>query len=287
MTKMNQKFEPLFSLLIANYNNGRYLFDCFKSIFNQTYTNWEVVFVDDGSTDNSMNLIQSLSESDSRIKYFKNNTNHGCGFTKNRCIALSNGKICGFLDPEDTITKDAIEIMVRNHLENPESSLIFSSYYECNSHLIPIKTKRPILTEDKLASQLIIKNISHFATFKRQAYDKTQGINTKLKRAVDQDLYLKLEETGQVLYIDSPLYYYRLHEGGISTFSNRYKAEYWEYLVKHQACLRRGIDTEVYFAKVIEEKEKTYIKSTQFKIGSIILYPYHALKKLFKSKHNL
>ena len=92
--------QPLFSVLIANYNNGKYLMDAIESVRQQTYTNWEIILVDDSSTDNSHELYKEL-EQDERIHIFLNNQNRGCGYTKHRCAELANGEICGFLDPDD------------------------------------------------------------------------------------------------------------------------------------------------------------------------------------------
>ena len=97
--------NPLFSVLIANYNNGKYLMDAIKSVYEQTYTHWEIILVDDASTDNSHELYKEL-EKDERIRIFYNDENHGCGYTKRRCAELANGELCGFLDPDDAYTFD-------------------------------------------------------------------------------------------------------------------------------------------------------------------------------------
>ncbi|MBO5404684.1 MAG: glycosyltransferase family 2 protein [Paludibacteraceae bacterium] len=81
-----------FSILIANYNNGKYLMDAIESVRQQTYTNWEIILVDDCSTDNSHELYKEF-EKDERIHIFLNNQNRGCGYTKNRCVAEAQGEI--------------------------------------------------------------------------------------------------------------------------------------------------------------------------------------------------
>lgn len=99
---------PLFSVLIANYNNGKYLMDAIDSVWRQTYTHWEIILVDDASTDNSKELYKEL-EKDNRIHIYYNEENRGCGYTKRRCADLANGELCGFLDPDDALTDDALE----------------------------------------------------------------------------------------------------------------------------------------------------------------------------------
>ena len=68
--------NPLFSVLIANYNNGRFLMDAINSVRRQTYTNWEIILVDDASSDNS-NTLYDLLNSDPRIHLFYNDSNKG------------------------------------------------------------------------------------------------------------------------------------------------------------------------------------------------------------------
>ena len=128
--------EPLFSVLMANYNNGKYLMGAIESVRRQTYANWEIVLVDDGSVDNSLELYEELGK-DSRIHIFRNEKNMGCGYTKRRCVEESSGELCGFLDPDDEILPNALKVMVDTHDEHPEVSLVTSRYYFCDEELNP------------------------------------------------------------------------------------------------------------------------------------------------------
>ena len=76
--------KPLFSLLIANYNNGKYFEMCYKSIVNQVFERWEVIIVDDASTDDSVKIIKNIISNDKRFKFYENDRNYGCGYTKRR-----------------------------------------------------------------------------------------------------------------------------------------------------------------------------------------------------------
>src|SRR5665647_1920850 len=124
-----------FSILIANYNNGRFFKDCYDSIINQTYSNWEAIIVDDHSTDTSVELINAIIKADASFKLYENEKNYGCGYTKRKCAELATGEICGFLDPDDTIMPNAVELMVNAHLNHSEVSLVHSNFYFCNEFL--------------------------------------------------------------------------------------------------------------------------------------------------------
>lgn len=266
---------PLFSILIAQYNNGKYFEDCYKSIMAQTYTNWEAIIVDDCSTDDSVELMKKLIGDDERFKIFINDENKGCGFTKRRCVEFSTGEICGFLDPDDAISETAIEEMINKHTELPDVGLIYSNFIFCNENLEPknihLQKKIENFREDFFN---IEGEISHFATFKNLYYKKTIGIDDYLQRAVDQDLYFKLYEVGKVFYFNKDFYQYRQHDQGLSTFTNIEKAYFWKWLVSLNAAKRRNFNIENLFMndastsfrqKALEIEIGNYNKSIIFK----------------------
>lgn len=230
----------LFSVLIANYNNSQYLDTAIRSVLRQTYTNWEIILVDDGSTDNFIEVAKPFA-SDRRIRIYRNEKNSGCGHTKRKCAGYATGELMAFLDPDDALEADALHTMTDAHRQNPQASLIHSTHYICDEHLnckriaeypraLPAHTPYLLLGDG---------SIHHFAVFKKSCYHKTDGISVDNKKAVDQDLYYKLEETGEVIFVDQPLYYYRIHANSISTTGKEAEAAIWHFSVIQEACLRR------------------------------------------------
>ncbi|MFV0330623.1 MAG: glycosyltransferase [Dysgonomonas sp.] len=271
---------PLFSILIAQYNNRKYLQDAINSVMTQTYTNWEVILVDDASTDNSKELYKMYADN-SRIKIFYNEENRGCGYTKRRCVELATGEICGFLDPDDLLVSNALEVMVNLHEQNSQASLIYSNFIQANETLGKKKKMEP----HPLESGFLTSHsgyISHFATFKRSLYQRTEGINRNFKRAIDQDLYYKLDEVGSVIYDNSYLYIYRIHAGGISVNNNELAAFSWKLVAIMDTCQRRNIDFEKIIAKQIYYNF-IYNCRYELKLGKFLLFPIRKLKKLFNS----
>jgi glycosyltransferase involved in cell wall biosynthesis len=244
-----------FSILLANYNNGKYFSDCYNSIIAQSYKDWEAIIVDDKSTDNSIELISAIVKNDARFQLVQNEENRGCGFTKNKCASLATGAVLGFLDPDDTLVPDALEIMIKAHENNSAVSLVHSNFYFCNE-----KLERTSLFNRAKAVQVDSKFINKdtavtaFSTFKKSCYDQTVGICTSLKKAVDQDLYLKLSETGSFLFIDKPLYNYRIHFNGIST-SKADHSFYWYLKVIMKAEERRQISLEDEVAQLLNRTD--------------------------------
>lgn len=200
--------KPLFSVLIANYNNGKYLKDAAESVRNQTYANWEIILVDDGSTDDSHELYKEL-EQDERIRIFENDRNRGCGYTKNRCVAEAQGEWCAFLDPDDMLREDALEIMANAINANPQHGVFYSHMYVCDENM-NIVYDNTYAYGSKEWNQFIHyqKGIPLFL-FRKGVYLSTPGIHLSLTQSVDIDLYYKLAEVTTAYYINQPLYYYR------------------------------------------------------------------------------
>lgn len=234
----------LFSVLIANYNNGKYLMDAVESVRQQTYENWEIILVDDASTDNSSAIYDELQK-DPRIHIYKNDINRGCGYTKRRCAELANGELCGFLDPDDALVNNALELMVKVHSEYLHVSLVGSCYWVCDENMNKLWQSQQRKIEK---GQSWLTGINHppihFSSYKKLFYHLTDGIDGDIKRAVDLDLYLKLEEVGNLLFLPDVTYFYRQHTNQISTKGDIISL-YWQCYVITTACKRRGLDASV------------------------------------------
>lgn len=114
----------------------------------------------------------------------------------------------------------------------------------CNEDLVPEKiyTGTKQIYNNRYFFNYPIQ-FAHFFTFKREIYLRTKGINPNLKNAVDQDLYLKILEQGEVKYLKEPLYLYRLHSNGISQDKAKQSAKDSFARVIHETMKRRGIKT--------------------------------------------
>lgn len=102
--------QPLVSIIMPVYNCEKYLSESIGSVIAQSYKNWELLIVDDGSTDKSVSIIQSYVEKDSRIRFYKNESGeHGPGIARNCGIERISGKYTYFIDADDWIEKDLLQ----------------------------------------------------------------------------------------------------------------------------------------------------------------------------------
>lgn len=272
----------MFSILIANYNNGQYLQDAIDSVLAQTYKDWEIVIVDDASTDNSAEIYRKY-ENDDRIHIFYNDKNRGCSYTKWHCIEECNGDLFGFLDADDTLMPEALEYMVKAHGENTDASIVSSRHYQCDekmnkqyeSRLLRIPEGESYLTNGDFQPEA-------FVTFKTSFYKKTQGLNKNNPYGDDQELLLLMEEVGKWVVLDKFLYNYRISDKSVSHGADNYICLYWNIVVYHQACIRRGLDPEKYSYKLFQETivntRKRAEASKEYRIGNAIIHPWKFIK---------
>ena len=290
--------HPLFSVLIANYNNSKYLMNAIESVRQQTYTNWEIILVDDASTDNSCELYKEL-EKDERIHIYYNEQNQGCGYTKRRSAELANGELCGFLDPDDALTENALELEAKIHVEHPSVSIVYSKVLFCDEEFnIYDKGCLPCFKKGETYFDHRFHGAMNFASYKNELYKKTVGINSNLKAGVDQDLYFKIEEVGDIYLLDEFTYKYvtKGHENSIATNFNTYaKLWYWNLIARRDTCVRRHIDESILiddlqiildnYAKVISYQKELEIRSSRpYRLGKLLLKPFSWLRRVFGKK---
>lgn len=288
---------PLFSVLIANYNNGKFIKSAIESVKKQSYNNWEIIIVDDCSTDNSCSLYKEY-ELDSRIHIAMNESNKGISYTKRRCIDLANGSLMAFLDPDDELLEDALMKHYKVHDSYENVSIVFSRHYLCDETMNIIAESR-ILNIDNTESYLTKKDFhaEHLVSFKSHYYRKTAGLNTLYRLAVDTDLNFMMEEVGDLFCMNDICYKYRKNLKTMAT-SNYSKHMFWNMLVQYDACKRRQVDVEsqIYewfqstvsfmISQQIYETESRIRKSLAYRIGKTILVPIKYIKSLFSNTNN-
>lgn len=116
---MNE-FSPLVSVIVTSYNRANYIGVCIESILKSTFVNFEIIIVDDNSRDNSFSIIKNYAECDLRIKAYLNVNNLGDYPNRKLAISYSNGILIKFVDCDDFITPDCLQIMVDEMNRHPQ-----------------------------------------------------------------------------------------------------------------------------------------------------------------------
>lgn len=274
---------------MPNYNNGKYIREALNSVIWQTYTNWEVIIVDDASTDNSKEIYKEY-KSYPQIRVYFNDVNSGAGFTYHQCLEYAKGEICAILDPDDILASNkAIETMVAYHLFYKDSGVICSRHNFCNENMKLLWVSE---IRDKNENLVYLTdqehNTEHFITFKKSESDKVGGINPNYKNAIDQEFLYRMEEVTKITFVDDILYNYRLVSTGLTLQSNN--ALYWHTKAIVEACERRGLNPDMPIGKLFDqvvkphkEKYERVMNSSFYKFGKFVLEPFYCLKaKLFR-----
>jgi len=235
---------PKVSVLMANYNNGKFIKNAIESFSSQTYENKELIIVDDASSEDTYAIIKDFSDNHDSIFYFQNQTNKGYGYTLRKAVENSSGDFFAILDADDQLLPEAIQTLMNEFFNHPEASLIYSNMYMCDENLNIIEKNKKIGSiPPGLTYQMVTAeqntHVMHFRIMAKSKYNKTEGFNPRFLKAIDKDIIYKLEEVGPLIFVDKPLFCYRQHSGGISLFKNKWKARLWEVKAKKLAFNRR------------------------------------------------
>lgn len=134
--------EQLVTVVVPVYNVEKFLERCIKSIINQTYTNIEIILVNDGSTDGSLDICYKMSKQDKRIQVITQE-NQGLSEARNAGIRNANGKYICFIDSDDFIHKDYIKLLVESLINNDADISVCDFYYiDENNNMWPRKEKK-------------------------------------------------------------------------------------------------------------------------------------------------
>lgn len=206
--------STVISILIANYNNAPYIDCCLESILSQTNNKWVVYIIDDLSIDNSKEVLKRYQDND-QIKITFSNENCGYAGTLKKLIEIAETDIVGILDSDDALYPNAIEVILNYYKEYPGAEFVYSRFHKCDSDLL--KCGRGFSKRIPDGQTNLDKfYVSHFKTFRKSAYYKTDGIDEKLKCAIDKDLVLKMEEVTRLHFVDKVLYKWRKRGGSLS-----------------------------------------------------------------------
>jgi glycosyltransferase involved in cell wall biosynthesis len=184
---------PLVSVNITTYNRAVLLERCLRSVLNQSYGNFEVVVVDDASTDHTQELVRKYIEADSRIKYFLHDNNRGNAVARNTGWEHSKGEFIAFMDDDDEwIDLDKTKKQVEFLLEHPEYDATYTDVISIDDSLKAKQIKNSINHESEFLRRILTNNALIFSPtvmVRSSMLQKTNGFDINIKKGVDADFY--------------------------------------------------------------------------------------------------
>jgi len=207
--------NPLVSIIIPVYNGEKYIEECLRSVYQQSYHPIEIIVIEDGSTDNSLNLIKQMPGEKKVIPQ----QNKDVSQARNVGIKNSKGQFIAFLDQDDVWEKEKLEKQVNAFREEPDMDLVFTDSFKFNDE----GEKRHPIDKHKIASQLNDQNL--FSTLirknvlmpsavmvKKESIEKAGLFDPGFKTCGDYEMWLRMAALGmKFLYLPEPLALYRQH----------------------------------------------------------------------------
>jgi len=240
------KNEPLVSVIIPIYNSESYVGGALESIINQTYKNLEIILIDDGSTDKSLDIIGKYAEKDKRVVIIKNESNSGIVVSLNKGISYCHGKYVARMDSDDWSFPYRISKQVEFLEKNPDVVICGGSIEITNESLKPLN-HRMYPVDDKSVRKLFFR-YSPFAhpcvTYRTDAIKKVGLYNESIPLAQDYDLYFRLGKVGKLANIPDVILKLRVHGESLSMSKAR-KQELFALHVRVKAWLEYGYDARV------------------------------------------
>lgn len=216
---------PQVSVLMPVYNGERYLRAAMDSVLNQTFTDFEFIIIDDGSTDDTRDILAEYAARDARIRLAHNETNLGITASLNKGLRLARGGFVARQDADDLSLPERLARQVALLRAHPEAVLVSCDFTVIDAEDRPVFQTRRAADPDVIAWFLLFYNRlgGHSqVVFRREAVLRLQGYSPAFRHNEDYDLWVRLSQIGQVVVVPDVLLQWRQHDGSIS---NRKRAE--------------------------------------------------------------
>jgi len=260
--------NPIISIIVPSYNKELYISETIFSVINQTYPYWELLIIDDASTDGTNDIVTTIKQMDSRIIFHVNEANKGANFSRNYGLKKAKGKFIVFLDADDILEQTCLEERLK-HIENTELDFVvftmkvfFKEIGDSTSIWCP-NSKNPL--HDFLKHQLPWQTMQPI--WKKDFLNNIGGFNEGFKRMQDVELHtrallvkgLSFKQIG-----NAPDCYYRIDEDRID--SNAYQ------------FMDRWIDSALMYMKMFESIDSKHNKYLIGTIYEVFLQTIYRLK---------
>lgn len=199
--------HPLVSIVIPFYNNETTLLDAIKSVFSQTYRNWELILLNDGSTDGSLEIAANIH--DSRVKVVSDGNNRGLVYRLNQSPSLVNGKYIARMDGDDLMHPQRLEKQMNVFLKNPDLDLVDTGAYSIDESGNPIGVRG--LIPINYNPSHILKNamLLHASIIGKKEWFEKFPYDPAYVRAEDRELWIRSYKTSKFGRVMEPLYIVR------------------------------------------------------------------------------
>jgi len=216
---MSNSYSHLISVIIPAFNSKEFIQQTINSVLKQTYQNFEIIIVDDESTDDTISIIKDLSAKDKRISYFQVPHSGRPSVPRNFGAEKSKGEFIAFLDADDIWVKNKLEQQLHKFEKHPDYILVYSmsvtfgdiNIFSPDYEVLPLLYKVCRTKKDLIAKGNSITCSS--VLIKKEDFKKVGGFDEDPKLQIeDYDLWIRLGELGNFGFIPRIQTYYRVHD---------------------------------------------------------------------------
>lgn len=275
---------PTVSVLMTTYNREKYITEAIDSVLNSTFKNFELIIVDDGSSDNTVSIALEFQKRDPRIKVYVNSRNLGDYPNRNKAAEYATGKYIKYLDSDDTIKPWGLEYCVHEMEKYPEAAMGIS-YYNASANS-ESELLQPAEAIDKHFNSKGFLFVGPSGTIiKRDVFEEYKGFDTRFGVASDNFFNIRTASKYNILLFKRDFFFYRIHPNQERNNEVKYLVYNYNYLKEvldniqlpmsstlieyHKKKLNKrfGVNLVKYFIKRWSISELNHIlKQTKFKV---------------------
>lgn len=206
---LNSDYNPLVSVIMPTYNRKNIIQNAIKSVLNQSYQNFELIIIDDGSNDGTISLLKSIN--DNRIKILYNAENMGCSYSRNIGLKNAKGDIIMYLDSDNEWDSEYIKTMIGAFVELPDADALYSGQYLYkNFDSKPYAVRFASYNKSLLHNHNFI-DLNCFC-HKRHVLNEISGFDESMMRLIDWDFILKISNMFKMYSVPVILSKYYNHD---------------------------------------------------------------------------
>ena len=237
------------SIILPSYNSANFIKKTIDSVLSQSYSEWELIIVDDCSTDNSLNIVEEYSEIDNRIIVIKKDVNSGVADSRNLGIKSASGFYLAFLDSDDIWHSEKLKSQV-DFMRKKGAAISFTQYFRIDINDTIIKEVQNI--PKVVTYNDLLKGNSIAMSTSMIEYEKIEGVFFEKIGHEDYYFWLYILKQGLVAYgLKETLVFYRVHQSSLS--SNKFKAIKYTWFI-YKNMLKLNIFETIYYFFIHEFK---------------------------------
>lgn len=207
----------MISIVLPTYNGSRYLTSAIDSILKQTYSDIELILVDDCSTDGTDVIVDVIAKSDKRIRVIHNKINKKLPASLNIGFENAKGDYFTWTSDDNLYKYNALEIMLKSIKENPDTDIVYAMYgtIDTEGKVLTTNTNQEKESEEKIS--YIHNWVGACFLYKREVHDKLHGYDENLFLVEDYDFWLRAARYFNYKKINQNLYQYRVHPNSLTS----------------------------------------------------------------------